>query len=85
MIAKALSTILAYKKEDLNSAPVVNSRPLAITAAGGHQSESRLSSLPRNIKLENKKISNEMTRKISKYNMVILVECLYSLNNNQVQ
>jgi hypothetical protein len=35
MIAKALSTILAYKKEDLISAPV-NSRPLAITAAGGH-------------------------------------------------
>ena len=26
-----------------------------------------------------------MSRKILKYNMVILVECLYSLNNNQVQ
>ena len=26
-----------------------------------------------------------MTKKITRYNMVILVECLYSLNNNQVQ
>ena len=37
------------------------------------------------MKSENKKISNEMTKKITRYNMVILVECLYSLNNNQVQ
>lgn len=84
VIAKALSTIMTYKKDEQVTTPP-QYRPLAITSQAGHQSEGKLAALPRNLKAENKKASNEISKKITKYNMVILVECLYSINNAQIQ
>jgi len=43
-----------------------------------------LAALPRNLKAENKKAASELTKKITKYNMVILVECLYNINIPQI-
>lgn len=37
------------------------------------------------MKTENKKAAAELTKKITKYNMVILVECLYNINIEPIQ